>query len=86
MAQTQKVTFFEALQLNQIRTVKWPVVSIGLSPSHFVHYLKMEYVRLSILAKKFPMETESYNSLGGTITLLALSAQRYISGQRYTEG
>ena len=39
----------------------------------------------SLLIKKVPMEIESYISLGGTIILLALFAQKYIFGQRYNE-
>ena len=36
---------------------------------------------MSYLAKQVPMEIESNISLGGTIILLALFAQRYIFGQ-----
>ena len=38
---------------------------------------------ISQLGKKVPMETETYNSLGGTIIFLALFGQRYIFGLSY---
>ena len=36
-----------------------------------------------IVNQKVPMETESYNSLDGTIILLALLVQKYVFGLRY---
>ena len=47
-------------------------------------YLSFLYVTL-YLVKKVSMEKEGKISLGGTIILLALFAQRYIFGQKYTE-
>ena len=68
-------------------------VSIGLFLFLSVRFRTMQYVLncwsfllvTSELVKKVPMETESYIYLGGTIILLALFAQRYIFGQRYTQ-
>ena len=60
---------------SQARHQCYKVVSIVIFLSHFVRFCTMEYVLISqsfllvasLLAKKVPMETESYNSLGGTI-------------------
>ena len=54
------------------------IVSIGLFLSHFVRFRTIELsVVTSKLVKKVQMEKESNSSLGGTIILLALFAQRY---------